>query len=468
MKRATSTDDFMALGPLADAVGVEIGDVALAGDLGLWRGPFAIDDVAVSSVIVALSAAAELLAVRNGQKRATVELDTRHAAASFLSDAFVEPIGWELPPVWDSIAGDYRTIDGWIRLHTNYVHHRSAALIALGMDSLADVEPSAVAAVVAKWTGDDLEAAVVSNGGAAARQRSREDWNAHAVGMAVNAEPLLDVELGDDGAEGLGLCERPFDGVRVLDLTRVLAGPTATGFLAAWGADVLRIDPPGFQEVPAIVPVTTCGKRTAVLDLRGEPGRQRFLELLRTADVVVHGYRSDALSALGLDPMQWHRIRPGLVEVSLNAYGWRNPWTGRRGFDSLVQHSSGITAHAQRVAATDRPVPLPCQALDYGTGWLLASAVAAGLAQRCRTRRGSTSKTSLARFAALVTSVPAHVDHTRASPTVSDIDSYLTLADTAWGTMRRLPWPGAIGDFRPLLGTSHAIGTHDPEWQGDR
>ncbi len=465
MKRSVGCADLLALPPLADAVGISVADVELTGELGLWRGPFAVDDVAVSSAVVALSAAAELLAERNGQPRAAITLDVRHAAASFLSDALVEPIGWELPPVWDSIAGDYRTMDGWIRLHTNYAHHREAALSALDIDPFADVEPSAVAAAVANWPGDDLESAVVGNGGAAARQRSREDWDLHDAGISARSEPLLEVVIDDGGGRRFGPCQRPFDGVRVLDLTRVLAGPTATGFLAAWGADVLRIDPPDFREVPAVVPVTTCGKRTAVLDLRTELGRQRFLELLATADVVVHGYRSDALAALGLDPSEWRQIRPGLVDVSLSAYGQRGPWATRRGFDSLVQHSSGITSYAQMVAGADRPIPLPCQALDYGTGWLLAAAVASGLVRRCRTERGTSAKTSLARFAALVTALPANVDPSRRPPTVADFGPYLTIAQTAWGPLQRLPWPGVIGQLRPLLGASHEIGSHAPEWQ---
>jgi crotonobetainyl-CoA:carnitine CoA-transferase CaiB-like acyl-CoA transferase len=257
---------------------------------------------------------------------------------------------------------------------------------------------------------------------------------------------------------------RPFDGVRVLDLTRVLAGPTATGFLAAWGADVLRIDPPGFPEVAAVQPTTTCGKRPASLDLTNATGRQRLMELVAQSDVVVHGYRSDALRSLGLDPDAWHDVRPGLVEVTLDAYGWDGPWARRRGFDSIVQHSVGITAVGQAARGSDRPVPLPCQALDHGCGWLMAAAVSAGLSERCRSGHGSTWRTSLEAMAALLTGLPRDADPERPSPVLADLGAFVTTAPTAWGPLRRLRWPGRIGGIDPLMGQAGPIGAGDARW----
>ena len=159
---------------LADAVGVSLDGAHADGRRDLWRGPFGVDDIAVASVGVATVAASQLLAVRNSVPRVDVRVDSRHAAAAFLSETLLDPIGWTLPPVWDPVAGDYRASDGWIRLHTNYPHHRSAALEVLGLGHLAweDVNRDLVAGLVAGWKAEALEASVVANNGVAARQRN--------------------------------------------------------------------------------------------------------------------------------------------------------------------------------------------------------------------------------------------------------------------------------------------------------
>src|SRR5262249_7162726 len=174
---------------------------------------------------------------------------------------------------------------------------------------------------------------------------------------------------------------RPLHGVRVLDLTRVIAGPIGTRLLAAWGADVLRLDPPGFEEVPALLPETTAGKRTAALDLREPASRTVFANLVRDAHVVVAGYRSDALDGLGFDSAWFRRENPRIVRVLYDAYGFTGPWATRRGFDSLVQMSLGIADAGQRATASPRPFPLPAQALDHATGYFIAAAACRGLAR---------------------------------------------------------------------------------------
>lgn len=160
---------------------------------------------------------------------------------------------------------------------------------------------------------------------------------------------------------------RPLAGIKVLDFTRVLAGPVATRFLAGLGADVLRIDPPEWDE-PGVVPDVILGKRCARLDLHTAEDRRVFEALLARADIVVHGYRPGAMARLGYDEGERRTINPGLVDVSLCAYGWTGPWAGRRGFDSLVQMSIGIAEAGMRWQQAERPVPLPVQALDHATG----------------------------------------------------------------------------------------------------
>ena len=192
--------------------------------------------------------------------------------------------------------------------------------------------------------------------------------------------------------------QRPLQGIRVLDLTRILAGPVATRFLAGFGADVLRIDPIGWEE-PGTVPEVVLGKRCARLNLKDPADRAVLEQLLGQADVMIHGYRPDALARLGLDADRRRALNPALVDVSLDAYGWTGPWHGRRGFDSLVQMSTGIADAGMRAAGSDRPVPLPCQAIDHATGYLMATAALRGLTERYASGVGSSARASLARTA---------------------------------------------------------------------
>lgn len=333
---------------------------------------------AAASVAAAGSAVAELASRLSGVPvQAQVDSDL---ARAWFGPSF-RPAGWEVPPPWDPLSRDYRCADGWVRLHTNAPHHRRAALAVLGLPGDAGPETASVA--VRAWKGGELEEAVVAAGGCAARLRTAEQWLAHPQGQAVSAEPLIGWtrRAARRPAETSGTPLRPLHGVRVLDLTRVIAGPVATRFLAGFGARVLRIDPPGWQE-PSLEAEMTVGKRCTRLDLGTPDGAAKVRELISTADLVVHGYRPGALTGLGLDEHRLQQLRPGVVTVALDAWGWTGPWRGRRGFDSLVQTASGIADAGMAWSAADAPLPLPVQALDQATGYLAAAA-----AVRAWTRR---------------------------------------------------------------------------------
>ena len=418
---------------------------------------FAVTDLAAASIGAAGLAAAELIAQVHGTLL-PVGVDRR--LASFWFGMTLRPGGWSLPPAWDPIAGDYQATDGWIRLHTNAPHHRAAAVAVLGVPE----ERDAVARAVAGWRKDELETAVVAQGGCAAAMHTLDEWAAHRQGKAVAAEPLVWQDRTDVAAAPAWHItkERPLQGVRVLDLTRVLAGPVATRFLAGLGAEVLRIDPPDWDE-PGVVPEVVLGKRTARLDLRTETGRATIERLLAGADVFVNGYRSDALERLGLGPARRRALRPGLVDVCLDAYGWTGPWRTRRGFDSLVQMSSGIADAGMRRLGKDKPFPLPVQALDHACGYAMATAALRGLTLRLQTGQGSASRLSLARIAALLTSEPAHEEPPHAPETPGDLAAGVEA--TGWGAARRIRSPVVIGDA-PLSWTipSGPLGAHTPEW----
>lgn len=459
--RASAETDtaYPMISELWDALGGKPGMSGTAEIVGRGALPsaFAVSDFAAAAVASAGMALAEWSQARSGTL-ASVTVDRRLASLWF--GFSIAPLSWALPPAWDPVAGDYASADGWIRLHTNAPHHREAALKVLGTAA----ERTEVAAPVARWRGDELEAAIVAEQGCAAAMRSTRQWAEYPQGRAVLAEPLMRMETGDEAAafEGAFDLLRPLRGLKVLDLTRVLAGPVATRFLAGFGADVLRIDPPSWQE-PGVVPEVTPGKRCARLDLKTGAGRERFRALLLEADVVVHGYRPEALEALGLGSEVRASIRPGLIDVSLYAYGWSGPWANRRGFDSLVQMSCGIAEAGMRQAGADRPVPLPVQALDQGAGYLMAAAVLRGLTLRAQKGTGSRWRTSLARvggFLAACPQGPVADPIGKAEPA----DYAQKVESTDWGPALRLRSPLLVGDAemhwgRPAgeLGASAAV-----------
>lgn len=390
-----------------------------------------------------------------------VSVDRRLASVWFQES--IKPIGWEIPGPWDSIAGDYLCRDGWIRLHTNAPMHRAAAQQVLG----AHNDKITMAKAVLSWSTDELEETIVSVGGCAARMRSTTEWAEHPQGSAVKQEPLIDLQehqASPDLAGALPMApERPLDGIKVLDLTRVLAGPVATRILAGYGAQVLRLDPPVWDE-PGVVPSVTIGKRCARLDLRSSTGRALFVKLLSQADVLVHGYRYGALDGLGLDAASRRAISPGLIDVSLNAYGWHGPWSGRRGFDSLVQMSSGIAHAGMQWRGRESPVPLPAQALDHATGWLMAASAIRGLARRRHSGVPVTARLSLARTAALLVDHAENGADADIEP-IGEADYSPETEHTTWGPAKRLK-PALSVASAPMQWSTGAValGTHSAEW----
>jgi len=466
----TQTEQTAGLADIAARVWGEVGGpadltraLAATGPRAVLPSPFDVTGLATASVAAATLAAAEFHAVGNDGRPPPVTVDSRQACAAFAAEGLFTPVGWERPDIWDPIAGNYRASDGWIRLHTNYAYHRAAVERLLGA---ADRE--SVAAAVAGWKAGELETAVVEAGGCAAVMHTREQWLAAPAGAATADAPLADVAvrpLPDRGpvpaAHGGPL---PYSGVRVLDLTRVIAGPIGTRFLAAYGADVLRIDPPGFAEVPALLPETTAGKRTAALDLTAAADRDAFESLVAGADVLVSGLRADALARLGYDDAALAGLNPALIVASLDAYGWHGPWRDRRGFDSLVQMSSGIAAAGAAATGADRPVPLPVQALDHACGYLMAAAVGRALTRRSTESAVSRIRLSLVGTAHLLWSLPRPAGQ---PPMPKPGDFPLTDARTAWGPARRVALPGAIAGLDPRWRIEAGpLGRHQPAWAG--
>jgi CoA transferase family III len=369
---------WAAVSPGTVAAPVEV--TGTGGDL---PSRFAVEEAAVACVGVALRAAA-VLHERRGGPRLAVGADRGQVAAAVRSERYFSWLGRPAGAGFAPLSRFWRAAGGWVRTHANYPWHRAALLGALGC---AD-DAGEVAAAVARLPADVVENRVVAEGGVAAAVRSAAQWRDHPQGLAVAAEPLVGRErLGDAVPRQRPAQALPASGVRVLDLTRVIAGPVGTRFLGALGADVLRLDPPGLPDlVPGAPADGLLAKRSAPLDLATAAGAAALHRLLDGADVVVCGYRPGALDRFGLAPADLADRHPGLVAIYLSAWGRAGPWARRRGFDSIVQAAAGIAAGESADEAA--PGALPCQLLDHGTGYLAAAAALDGL--RCQAERGGT------------------------------------------------------------------------------
>ncbi|KIC37878.1 CoA transferase [Leisingera sp. ANG-M7] len=422
---------------------------------------FAVTDLANASIGAVGQELASLIEAMNLANSAP-EITVDQRLASLWFGYSFRPEGWELPHLWDDIAGVYKAQDGWIRLHTNLPHHRKAALRVIGCPGTRE----AVADAVKHWQADGLESEIVAAGGVAAAMRSRVDWKMHPQGRSVATEPLIHwtgpapVKLRDRPE---ATAARPLAGLRVLDLTRVLAGPVSTRTLAGFGADVLRIDPPGWDE-PGVITDISLGKSMAALNLTKGSDRQVFEALLNQADVLVHGYRPGALDGLGYGAETRRQLAPNTVEVQLNAYGWTGPWATRRGFDSLVQMSAGVADAGRNWAGTEKPHPLPVQALDHATGYLMAAAVLSALTAAAQGEAVPQARLSLARTAELLAGMEKSAEGPEITGPV-DSDYAPEIEASSWGPGRRLAAPLRMSGIAMRWETAAtSCGSAPPAW----
>ncbi|MER6573027.1 CoA transferase [Streptomyces sp. NPDC001093] len=391
-------------------------------------------ELARACVGVCALAAAELAARRSGRGEVPgVRVDDGAVAAAFHSERLLQVDG-RTPVAFAPLSRFWRTADGWVRTHANYPHHRARLLGTLGLPEDASAE--AVAGRIAEGSAAQVEEAVCGAGGLAVALRGPKEWAATGQAAEMAARPLVERErLGSTHARVLTPLDPaaapllPAAGLRVLDLTRVLAGPVATRTLALLGADVLRVDAPWLPELPDQHADTGFGKRSALLDLTAD--RDTFEELLATADVVVTGYRPGTLDRFGLAPEALFARRPGLVVAQVSAWGAYGPWGGRRGFDSLVQVATGIAATE---GSAEAPGALPAQALDHGTGYLLAAAVLRALTEQSYDGGGRLVRLALARTAHWLTD---GIRPTAATGAPYDgPDAWLAETDSALGRLR--------------------------------
>jgi crotonobetainyl-CoA:carnitine CoA-transferase CaiB-like acyl-CoA transferase len=431
------------------------GEAQIAGADPALRTPYRVGTAGAAALAAVGLAASELWRLRSGRAQ-TVSVALRAAAASLRSGAYLRIDGKPPPPIWDPLSAFYPVRDGrWVRFHCNYAHHRQAAMQVLGVGE----DRKAAQAASASWDGVALEDAIHAAGGCAGFARTAQEWAAHAQASAVARQPLLEIaRIGDAPPQSLPQGDRPLAGVRVLDLTRVLAGPTCARTLAEHGADVLKITAAHLPDSGDIDLDTGLGKLSAQLDLREAQGAQTLRRLARDADVFSQSYRPGALAARGFSPEQLAQLRPGIVCVSLSAWGQTGPWQGRRGFDSIVQTVSGM-AYAQ---GGEKPRLLPCSAIDYVSGYLMAFGAMVALARRAREGGSWLVRVALARTGKWI------VDR-------GNVDAGAALADEpADLTMETLSPAGRITHLKPVVQLSETppfwarppvpLGYHEPVW----
>ncbi|WP_459182028.1 CoA transferase [Streptomyces sp.] len=435
--------------------------VSYGGPAGLLPSRLPVMPLARATVAACSLAAAELAARRAGGAVPVpvVGVDEGAVATAFVSERHLR-IDGRPGDTFAPLSRFWPSADGrWVRTHANYPHHRARLLSALGAS-----DEEGVAKALASLPAEAAERTVYAGGGLAVAVRTREEWAAHPQGRAAAAQPLVRTDLldaaGPRALAGLlpGGPLLPAAGVRVLDLTRVIAGPVATRTLALLGADVLRVDPPGLPEAPDAHADTGFGKRSVSLDV----GSAAFEELLAAADVVVTGYRPGALDRLGLSAEALCERRPGLIVAQLSAWGFEGPWSGRRGFDSLVQAAAGL-ALTEAPGPDGRPGALPAQALDHGTGYLLAAAVLRALTDQLTDGSARRVRLSLATTASWLTSgsptVPAP------PPAAFDPTPWLTDTSTPVGLLRHaLPPVAFAGGPANWSRPPGPLGADQPVW----
>ncbi|MBV9734811.1 MAG: CoA transferase [Acidisphaera sp.] len=435
--------------------------LALTGAEPALPSSFAVGTAAQASIAAAGLAAAALHRLRTGTAQ-RVAVDMRHAATEFRSERHLRVDGAPPPDHHDGIAGLYPTSDGWVRLHTNFPHHRDGVLRLLGCAPVR----VAVAAALRSRPAEAFEEEAARAGLCVAALRGFDAWDAHPQGRAIAARPLLIERIGAAPPEKLPPAERPLAGVRVLDLTRVIAGPVCGRTLAAHGAEVLLITAPHLPAVPPLVIDTGRGKRSAQLDLRRAADADALRALARRADVFVQGYRPGAIAAHGFGPAELAALRPGIVHVSLSAYGEVGPWRGRRGFDSLVQTASGFNDAEARAAGQAAPRPLPAQALDHASGQLMAFGAMAALHRRAVEGGSWRVAVSLAATGRWLRGLGrlAHGFH-RADPGQADVADLLETGESGFGRLTGVRHAAQLSGTpaywaRPAV----PLGTHRAEW----
>ena len=462
-------DALSTLTPIAGWDEHRADDAEFSGDADpILPTPFRIGETAAASLAAVGLAVSDLWKLRTGRSQ-QVGVDVRRATASLRSSKYMLMDGKSIAAERHPLMGVYPAKNGrWSYLHCNFPNHRNVALSVLGVEEDND----AVRKAVSKWDALELEEAIIAAGGAGGMVRSMDEWAQHPQAAAVASLPLLEItKIGDSPPEPLPDGDRPLSGIRVLDLTRVLAGPTCARTLAEHGADVLKITAPHLASIGSQEFDTGHGKLSAHLDLRQSQDLETLRDLIRDADVFSQGYRPGTLASRGLSPHDLAKLRPGIIYVSLSAFGRVGPWAARRGFDTVVQTVSGITARQGELFPGAEPGPqfYPVSAIDYLTGYLMAFGALLALARRATEGGSWLVSISLAQTGRwLVGRGQVSEDELRDVPedfTSEEIASWSTSSDLSIGRVSHLAPVLQLSETHPRWSRPAVpLGHHEPVW----
>jgi crotonobetainyl-CoA:carnitine CoA-transferase CaiB-like acyl-CoA transferase len=437
--------------------------VALTGQEPQLPSSFRVAAAAQASIAATGLAAAQVWQLRSGQSQ-DVAVDMRHAVVECRSERYLRVDGKPPPPAWDAIAGIYKTRDQrFVRLHTNFRHHRDAVCKVL------DCKPERddVQAALMRWDGEAFETAAYAGGCVVAFMRSHEEWSALPQAKALAALPAVSIEkIGEAAPKPWPAGNRPLAGLRVLDLSRVIAGPVAGRTLAAHGADVLLISGPDLPAIPWLSIDNGRGKLTSFVELKSEAGRERLRDLLAGADIFSQGYRPRAIANLGFSPEDAARISPGIVYVSLSAYGHAGPWAERRGFDSLVQTATGFNHAEGQAAGVGGPKELPAQMLDHATGYLMAFGAMMAKARQSREGGSWHVRVSLAQTGRWLWNLGRVADGFKTEDLRGDaVSPFIEELPSGFGPLQSVRHSAVLSKTpafwaRPAM----PLGSHEPQW----
>ena len=464
-----TNDALRTLLPIAGWAEDRASEVEITGDSDpILPTPFLIGETSAAALSAVGLAVSDLWDLRTG-RRQEIAVDTRQATASLRSGHYMQMDGAPVSSDRNPMMGVYPAMNGrWSYLHCNFPNHRAAALSVLGVEE----DREAMARAVAKWDALELEEAIIAANGAGGMVRTMDEWAQHPQGVAVASLPLLEiVKIGDSPSEKLPDGDRPLSGIRVLDLTRVLAGPTCARTLAEHGADVLKVTGAHLPSIGHQEYDTGHGKLNAQLDLREDKNLETLRGLVQQTDVFSQGYRPGTLGGRGLSPEELAELRPGIVYISLSAFSHVGPWASRRGFDTVVQTVSGIPSRQGDLfpGVTPGPQFYPVSAIDYLTGYLMAFGGVVALNKRVKEGGSWLVRISLAQVGRWLLShgeIPAaDLKNVPAEFPPEEIASWSTVSETPMGK---------LGHLAPVLGLSETsprwarpsvpLGHHDPVW----
>src|SRR6202166_3055520 len=437
--------------------------VALTGEEPQLPSSFRVAAAAQTSIAAAGLAAAQVWKLRSGQSQ-NVAVDMRHAVVECRSERYLRVDGKPTPPTWDTIAGIYKTRDQrFVRLHTNFPHHRDAVCKVLNCKP----ERNDVQAALMQWDGEAFETAAYAGGCVVALMRSHEEWSALPHAKALAALPPISIEkIGEAEPKSWPAGDRPLEGVRVLDLSRVIAGPVAGRTLAVHGADVLLISGPDLPAIRWLTIDTGRGKLTSFVELGSEQGQSTLRDLLTKADIFSQGYRPSAIAGLGFSPEDAARVNPGIISVSLSAYGHAGPWAERRGFDSLVQTSTGFNHAEGQAAGVEGPKELPAQMLDHATGYLMAFGAMMAKARQSREGGSWHVRVSLAQTGRWLWNLGRAADGFKTADLPGEaVKPFIEEVPSGFGPLRGITHARILSKppafwARPAM----PLGSHKPQW----